>query len=878
MKIVSVKVLRGPNYWSARRTQLIVMKLDLEEAEELPTNKIPGFAERLEAALPSLYEHRCSEGRPGGFFERVKDGTWLGHVIEHVALELQTLAGMFCGYGRTRSADTPGVYHVVFAYQLEKAGLYAAEAAVCLVEALKNNVPYDLRKDVQLLAEIHRTEGMGPSTRSIIEAAERRQIPYKRLNSDSLILLGQGVHQKLLQAGMTGNTGSIAVELASDKEATRQILDDGFVPVPKGETVSSVEELRKTVAALGFPVVLKPLNANQGKGVTTNIQTMAKAVEAFEKAHTYGGRVIVERFIAGFDFRFLVINYSLVAVAKRTPALVEGNGKESIGQLIDQVNQQPDRGEDHEKNLTKIKVDAMTLAILEEKGLTLASVLPFGELLLLKDTANLSTGGTAVDVTDSVHPSNVFLAERVARLMNLDICGIDIVAEDISQPITEENGAVIEVNACPGFRMHLSPSAGPGRDVGGEVIKMLYPSHAPTRIPVVAVTGTNGKTTTTRLVAHFAKNAGHSVGYTTTDGIYIQDQLIYEGDCSGPQSAEAILRDPSVNFAVLECARGGILRSGLGFDKCNISIITNITEDHLGLDDIHTLEELARVKSVVARSTFSNGYAILNADDDTVYGLREELDCTVALFSVHENNERVLAHCRAGGMAAIIRQGYFTLCRGKWTERIANVNDVPLTFEGRATCMIKNILPSILAAALCDFDTKTIRRSLQSFVPGPEFTPGRMNVFKVRDSQVMIDYVHNTDGFQELAEFMKRVDAEVKVGIIGCAGDRRDEDIIKMGVCVAQMFDKIIIRHDKDGRGRTEQELTRLLLEGIHCVNQEAEITVISDEVEALEYAIDHFGKGAFIVNSSEEIKKSIDFVRMKQQAASHSFAFEYAA
>ncbi len=493
--------------------------------------------------------------------------------------------------------------------------------------------------------------------------------------------------------------------------------------------------------------------------------------------------------------------------------------------------------------------------------------MPEGEVLFLKDTANLSTGGTARDITASVHPQNIFLAERIARLMNLDICGIDIVAEDVMQPITANTGAVVEVNAGPGFRMHLAPTQGTPRNVGEAVIRMLYPNGAPSRIPIVAVTGTNGKTTTTRLIAHLAKNAGKTVGYTTTEGIYIQDQQIYSGDCSGPVSAEAVLRDPIVDFAVLETARGGILRAGLAFDKCNISIITNITEDHLGLNDINTIEELAKVKSVVARSTFDDGFAILNADDDIVYAIKDELDCNIALFSLDENNPRIISHCEEGGWAAIIEKGHFTICKGEWRIRIARVTEVPLTLDGRATCMIKNILPAILAASISDFDARIIRKALQCFVPGPELTPGRMNIIKVRNFEVMIDYVHNTDGFKELKEFMQKTNATIKTGIIGCAGDRRDEDIITMGRYAAEIFDEIIIRHDKDGRGRTNDEITQLITEGIKSEKPEMEVTIISDEVEALSYAMEYAIKGSFIVVCSDEVQKSIEFVKAQQQA-----------
>ena len=866
MEIINIKVLRGPNYWSTYRKPLIEMKLDLQDAEETPTNKIEGFAERIEALMPSLYEHRCSEKQPGGLFERIRRGTWLGHVIEHIALEIQSLAGMPCGFGRTRSAGKYGVYNVVFSYHVESAGIYAAKAAVRIAEALRYNQEYNIQEDIEALKKINSNEGVGPSTQSILNAAKKRGIPYRRLNDGSLIMLGQGINQKIMEATMACTTSSVGVDLASDKEATKKLLSKNFIPVPEGRVITHEEELKTVMAAMGFPLVIKPLDANQGKGITTNVATEEEALTAFIKAQQFSSEVIIERFIKGRDYRLLVINYKLEAAARRTPAMVVGDGVSTIQQLIDKVNNEPDRGEGHEKILTTIKVDAQTLSILERKNLTQESVLDNGTVLFLKDTANLSTGGTARDVTNVVHPNNILLAERIARIMNLDICGIDIIAEDITQPITNLNGAVVEVNAAPGFRMHLAPSQGTPRNVGDAVVKMLFPNAAAAHIPVVAVTGTNGKTTVTRLIAHIAKNAGRSVGYTTTDGVYIQDQLIYAGDCSGPASAEVVLRDPSVDYAVLETARGGILRSGLGFDKCNISIITNITEDHLGLNGINTIEELAKVKSVVARSTFKDGFAILNADDDIVYAIKDELDCNIALFSIDENNERIKKHCEQGGWAAIIEKGHFTICKGEWKIRMARVTEVPLTLDGRATCMIKNVLPAILVASISDFDARIIRKALQAFVPGPELTPGRMNIFKIKDFEVMIDYAHNTDGFKQLKEFMQKVNAKRKTGIVGCAGDRRDEDIVAMGKFAAEIFDEIIIRHDKDGRGRTNEELTVLIMQGVFSVKPDMEITVISDEIEALSFAIEHAGKNNFIVNCSDETKESIEFLKAKQQ------------
>lgn len=861
MKILEIKVLRGPNYWSGYRKELIDMLLDLGDYENFPTDKIEGFAGRLETMIPSMREHQCSKKREDGFFERVREGTWLGHVVEHVALEIQSLAGMPCGYGRTRSASMKGVYHVVFSYTIETAGVYAARAAVRIVTALAENKPYNIDPDIRELTRFNKEEGYGPSTKAILYEAKKRDIPFRALDRNSFILLGQGRHQKIIRASLCSDTSMIGVEIADDKELTKQILSKENIPVPKGRRIKDKDDLELAVKDIGFPLVIKPANGNHGRGVTTNINHYEEVVKAFDLAKQISTHVIVEQFINGSDYRFLVINYKLVAVARRIPAMVMGDGSSTIRELINQVNEDPRRGDEHEKVLTRIKVDDSTLAILARHNLNLDSVPDQGQTLILKNTANLSTGGTARDVTHLVHPKNVFMAERIARLVNLNICGIDIVAQDIREPVTTLNGGVLEVNAGPGLRMHLSPTKGLAQNVAEPIINMLYPEGNPSRIPIVAVTGTNGKTTTTRLVAHMAKLAGRSVGYATTDGIYIGDNKVETGDCSGPASAASVLRDPIVDFAVLECARGGILRSGLGFDKCNTSIITNITGDHLGLDDIDSISKLARVKSIVAHSTFDDGYAILNADDDLVFDLYEELSCKKALFSTSEKNERIRAHCAKGGLAAIVEKGYFTICKGNWHTRLARVIDTPLTLEGRATCMISNILPSALAGVIHQFEMDIIRKALQTFIPSKEFTPGRMNIFKFPNFSVMVDYAHNKDGLCHLKNFLAQTNASAKVGIIASPGDRRDEDIRDVGTCAAGMFDQIVIKHDKDGRGRTNEEITELLRSGIEKVNPALPVVIISDETEAIQYAMNTAKDDSFIVVCAEKVQKVLDFM-----------------
>lgn len=860
MKILETKVMRGPNMWSNYRKHLIVLKLDIETLESLPTNKIDGFSDRLEKLIPTLYSHCCSEGHEGGFFERVKEGTWMGHVVEHIALEIQTLAGMECGYGRTRSTVDTGVYHVVFSYKIEQAGLYAAKAAVRIAEALINNEEYDLNKDIEELKYLHDKYAFGPSTASIIDEAKKRGIPYKRLSSGSYVAFGYGNKQKTIRATITGNTSNLGVEIACDKDETKKLLANAYIPVPAGRLVYDEEELREALEIVSFPLVIKPVDGNHGRGVITNIINAEQALAAFRIAKGISKEVIVEEFIQGSDYRFLVINYKLVAVAKRTPAMVMGDGKSTIAELVEQTNKDPERGEGHEKVMTTIKIDEITLNILAGKNLTVDSILPLGEILFLKDSANISTGGTSTDVTDKVHPYNKFIAERVARLLNLDICGIDVVAKDINVPLSKEVGGIVEVNACPGLRMHLAPAKGIARNVAEPIIDMLFPNKDNGRIPLVAITGTNGKTTTTRLIAHMMKQMGHNVGFTTTDGIYVGDHAIHHGDCTGPASADTILNDPTVDFAVLECARGGILRSGLGFDTCDISVVTNVTEDHLGLKDIHTIEDMARVKAVVARSTAADGYCILNADDDLVYNMRHDVDSKVALFSIHADNERIKEHCANGGLAAIIEKGYITICKGKWKTRLDKIANVPLSFNGRAECMIKNILPAVLTAVISNYKYEDITAALQSFIPSPEQTPGRMNLFKFKDFEVMVDYAHNTDGFTELKKFMDKTKASVKIGIISGTGDRREEDIRNLGKLAAQIFDEIVIRHDVDMRGMDKNEMTRLIMEGIYS-EKDMPIRVISNEEEAIRHTLENAKKGAFIFLCADSVLKTIEYV-----------------
>ena len=862
MKILKIQALRGPNLWSIQRKKLIQMRLDLEEMEQFFTNKIDGFRERIEAMFPTMIEHRCSEGTRGGFFSRIERGTWMGHVIEHIALEIQTLAGMETGFGRTRETKTPGIYNVVFSYMEENVGMFAAESAVAIAEALISGNEYDVEADIQKMREIRERVRLGPSTGSIVDEAVARDIPWIRLGTNSLVQLGYGVNQMRFQATITCKTSNIAVDIACNKEETKRMLDLASIPVASGGICVDEEDLESVIKKIGYPIVIKPLDGNHGKGASINVKTWEDAVEGLAYAKKYSRRVIVEKFITGYDFRVLIIDNKLVAAAKREPAHVKGDGVQTIQQLIDETNKDPKRGYGHENVLTQIDVDRDTTDLLEKLNYSLDAIPNKGETVYLKSTANLSTGGTSIDVTDMMHPENIFLCERISRVIGLDICGVDIMAENLTQPLKENGGCILEVNAAPGFRMHLAPSEGLPRNVAAPVIDMLYPPGKPSRIPIIAVTGTNGKTTTTRLLAHIVKNNGYRVGFTTSDGIYVQNHMMEKGDTTGPISAEYILKDPTVEFAVLETARGGILRAGLGFSRCDIAIITNIQEDHLGLSDIHTLEDLARVKSVVVRSVKKEGWAILNAEDEHCLRIANELSCNIAYFSLNEDNPKVKQFAKEGKIVAVYENGYITIKKGEWKIRVERATHVPLTLGGKAKFMIANVLAASLASYLYGFKTDDISLSLQTFIPSAAQTPGRMNIFDFKKFKVLIDFAHNPAGYRGVEDYLSSVEATKKIGIIAGVGDRRDEDIKECATIAARMFDHIIIRQEKYLRGRTEDEIINLILEGINASGKSVTHEIIPKETEAIKHAINSAQEGSFITALSDVVTNAIEIVQ----------------
>lgn len=842
------------------------MRLDIGEYEQKPSNKIEGFYERMKEVMPSLQTHGCSYGEEGGFLRRVREGTWAGHIVEHFALELQTLAGMDVGYGRTRETSESGIYNVVFAYFEEDCGRYAGRTSVQLfldlatgkaIEEIREN----LKNIVRRLREIREEVRFGPSTGAIVEEAESRGIPYIRLNEHSLVQLGYGVHQQRIQATTTAKTNMIAVDLAGDKRATKRLLGAMGIPVPRGIMISDEEDLEDAVDTIGFPLVIKPLDGNHGKGATIGIKNIEEARTAFHKACEYSKYVLVEKLLEGKDFRALVVNNRLIAVAERTPAHVVGDGKKTIQDLIDETNSDPRRGYGHENVLTQIDVDGQTERLIAAKGYTLETILPEGEILYLKTTANISTGGTAIDRTDEVHPENAFMFERIAKIVGLDVAGVDIVAPNVSEPIRETGGGIIEVNAAPGFRMHLAPSQGIGRNVAEHVVDMLFPPGKPFRIPIFAITGTNGKTTTTRLIAHILKGSGLTVGFTTTDGTYIQNVRILEGDNTGPVSAQLVLKDPSVQVAVLETARGGIIRSGLGYDHSDIAIVTNVAADHLGLKDINTLEDLARVKSVVPRSVSRRGFAILNAEDEHVFGMRKLVDGKVVLFSLDENNENIRKHAKNGGISCVYENGFITLLKGKWKVRVEKAINIPLTYGGRAEFMIQNVLAATLACFVHGVSLEDIRSGLTTFNAGVAQTPGRMNFIEMDDFTVLVDFAHNPAGVIGLGRFISKLSYQRRIGVLSGVGDRRDEDLREMGRLAAEFFDELIIRRGDHLRGRPEADILRLLVEGVSENGKNLNAKVIPGNEEAIGEAFRMAKKGDLVVILADTVKTDLEIV-----------------
>lgn len=852
MNIISIQNYPGKNIYCNR--PVIRAELDLGSLYDTPTKELKSFNESLVKILPGIARHFCSCGYEGGFNDRLHEGTYPAHVTEHIVLELQTLAGYKVSYGKSRVTDEPSIYNVIFEYVNEKSALECLLAAVEIFNSLAEELEPDIVSIIDRIIKVSSETDLGPSTRAIFDEASKRGIPVTQLGNESLLQLGYGKYSRLLEASLTDATGCLSADIAGNKQLTKELLTLNGIPVPAGAIAYSKEASAAAAEQIGYPVVVKPFDANQGKGVTLNIQNRNEAAAAYVEAVKYSKAVIVEEYIPGNDFRLLVVGGKIAAAAERIPPSVTGDGTRTVKELVDDENRNVLRGIDHEKPLTKISLDETALKVLQKSGMGIDYIPAAGERVFLRFNGNLSTGGTARDCTEEVHLYNAEIAIKAAEILGLDIAGVDIAAEDISKPIYGGHGAIIEVNAAPGLRMHLFPSEGKKRDVAKDIVDMLFPKGKPVSIPVVSVTGTNGKTTTARLIAHTISITGKITGITSTSGIYVGGKCLLKGDNTGPASARTVLSDKNVEAAVLETARGGIIKRGLGYDMADVGVIVNVSEDHLGLDGVNTLEELAFVKSVVVEAVKPGGYAVLNADDSMTPYFMNRIKCKLILFSSSLRNMLVEAHIRKGGKAAYCKEGNICIFDGITEHKVVGVNEIPITFNGSAACNIENSLAAVSALHSLNILPSVIKDGLTSFKADISCNPGRMNIFDMGDYRIMLDYGHNPAGFRAVAALLTGLGAQRYVGVIGMPGDRADSSIREAGIICSHAFSQMYIKEDRDLRGRNAGEVADIFYDAaIKEGMDKANVNIIFSELEALNAAVENARKGDLIVVFCED-------------------------
>ncbi|OCA85666.1 cyanophycin synthetase [Bacillus sp. FJAT-27225] len=813
MRIKRVRYLKGPNYFNYKPT--IWIELDLEELEFSPSNTLPGFNEALLKSIPSLKDHTCSRGYEGGFVERLNEGTWMGHILEHIAIELQFLAGIKVRRGKTLTGSKKGIYYVTYDYREPKSGYYAFLAAMELVERILNGeAEVEIKPYIDKIEHLYYEHKLGPSTEAIYNAAFERGIPVERVGSESLVRLGTGRKQKFVQATITSQTSHIAVENSCDKQITKSLLAGAGLPVPKGETASSLEEIFDAAERIGFPVVIKPLNGRQGRGVFTNIKNREELFSILNCLEHPEPNYIVERYYEGNDFRLLVVDDQLVAASMRIAPFVIGNGRDSIKDLIEEENNNPLRGDGHEKPMSKIPLNSIVACYLEKSNLTLDSVPEPGRVIQVVGNANLSTGGQAIDVTDEVHPTIRRMAIAAAKAIGLDVAGIDVISPDIKKKLGRNETTIVEVNAAPGIRMHHYPSKGTPRNVGKAIVDYLYKTREESSIPIISITGTNGKTTTTRLVKHFLERDGYTVGMTNSDGVYIGDQTIDEGDCSGPISARKILHSHEVDAAVLETARGGILREGLAFRQCDVGIVTNVSEDHLGLDGIEEFGQLVKLKRLIPEVVMEGGYCILNADDSEVVQMAAYTRGNIIYTSLSHMNQHIHQAIENGWTVWYLNEDEWIECVEDGVKtRLLPVSDIPVTINGKARYNISNLLQAFAAAYSQGVSIERLKEKALTFKPDHEQSRGRFNTFQLGGRTIIIDYAHNIAGMLAFFDTARHFKGGTTTAVISSPGDRQDHEIREMARIAVRNADRIIFREDADLRGRAPMETATMMLE-----------------------------------------------------------------
>jgi len=836
--------------------------VDLEEYSNTPTCEIASFNKRLLEMLPGLNRHRCSRGYAGGFKERLEEGTYLAHVFEHIAIELQNAVGHDVWFGKARRVNGGNDYYVIYEYLNEDVGLAVGRIGLELINNLLEGKALDIHAKIAQLHNIAKKTDLGPSTLAIVEEAKLRGIPFMRIGNESILQLGYGKYQKRIEATITENTGCISVDIACDKVVTKQLLQEAGIPVPEGDIAYEPDLALSVAHDLGYPVVVKPNNGNQGRGVSLNITSDEEFTKAYLAASALSDKVIVERQIPGKNFRVLVVGGSVAAVAERIPVSITGDGIHSIRELIEIENTDPMRGDGHEKPLTKIKIDEHVKLMLNKQGINLDHIPSKGETVMVRENCNLSTGGKSVDKTDKIHPQVSMLAVRAADIIGLDVAGVDVMTADISKPLQSTGGAIIEVNAAPGIRMHHYPSRGKARNVARSIVDMLFPRGDQYSIPIVSITGTNGKTTIARMLSNILTISGYNVGCTTTGGIYINQKCILKGDTTGPSSARVVLSDRKVDIAVLETARGGIVRSGLGYDLADVGIVTNITGDHLGIDGINNLEELAYIKSLVVEAVRYDGYAVLNADDSITTAMAERIRSSIIYFSRRDDNMLVFKHINSGRTAVFVKDGTIVIAKSGKYYPVTGIDEVPCTMGGRLKHNIENTLAVVSGAFALSVPVGDIVKGLKTFYNDHQNNPGRFNIYNVGNFRVLVDYGHNPAGYRMVTDALTDLGAGRLVGIIGVPGDRLEQDMIEVGSICAGVFDKIYIKEDKDLRGRKQGEAAGYLFEGLKKRGfPQEQVEVEFDETKALWKAMRTAMPGDLIAVFYENLQPVLDTI-----------------
>lgn len=857
MRVESIRTNFGPSVFHSKST--IVMTVDLENWKEVSSHSIPYFVSALLEKLPGLRQHTCSKGYPGGFVQRLKDGTYLAHIIEHIALELSSICGIEAFYGKTRYAGRAGLYDIVTRYKNEKGMQACLTTAVALAQALLEKQSFDLTKATTKIINIVAETTLGSTTKALLEAAKKRHIPYRLMGDGSLLQLGYGKKKRRLQTAVTDETNLISADIAKDKLLTKKILDENFIPVPQGGVISEERELFDVLSSFEGPYVVKPIDGNHGRGVSLNLKTKEEVAKAFHLAKEISEKVIIEEMCSGHDYRMLVVGGKLVAAAERKPPMVVGDGKKTLHELVEELNQDPRRGSGHENVLSKVEVDDVMKEFLKKNNIAWDAVIGKGQWVQLRENANLSSGGTAKDVTDKVHPEVVRLCERAARQIGLDICGLDLIHTDISLP-TARGAKIIEVNAGPGLRMHLAPSDGQARPVADLIIDRIFPRAEDGRIPIVSVTGTNGKTTTVRLIHKIMSEPQQTVGLTTTDGIWIGPEKIYTGDTTGPKSAQVVLSDPKVDIAVLEVARGGVLRGGLGYDWSDVAVITNIKEDHIGQNGIEDVDDLVWIKSLIAERVKTGGTLVLNADDTTTFAIQfrprvQRQDLKIFLFSLSLENFSFRQHIERGGKGCSIDNGWIVIFDNMRSQRLMPVTNIPLTMEGRARFNVANALAATAASLSMGAGLQQIRQGLQSF-KAVEENLGRFNIYKVRNSYVILDYGHNEDAFSAIGDLIGEFPGYKKKAILSLPGDRSDELLIRSAKKVASFCDKVYLRDDIDLRGRQPLEVPTMCVAAIKESAIKCQIEVIHENSSGICKVLDSLEEGQILILFYDDINE----------------------